>query len=307
MTHQYPLLDPKLDIVFKMLLADTDAEPILVAILNAVIKPESPICHAKVLNPKLPLVYPDDKGTTLDIHAELADQHIVNIEMQMQDKRDTQVRALYHWARMFAGQLKRGRDQTYSTLKNTYSVFFLNYIEFPSFPGLLDQTLHVSHSQYSDYVLPYLNLHFIELPKLLQQPELLTSQSDKLAFWCQFLLNPSDSTLEDLVMKEPAIKKAQEKLQKISNDAEKRELARMREKADLDWRSSHESALRVGREQGREEGREEGREQAQSDMILKLIKQTHFQSATPQELSELTGIPETVIRHILREKKLPKA
>ena len=99
-------------------------------------------------------------------------------------------------------------------------------------------------------------------------------------------------------MKEPAIKKAQEKLQKISNDAEKRELARMREKADLDWRSSHESALRVGREQGRE--------QAQSAIILKLIKQTHFQSATPLELSELTGISETFIRHILREKKLPE-
>ncbi len=112
-----PLLDPKIDIVFKMLLADEDAEPILVSLLNAIIHGTHPITKAKVLNPELPKRYIDDKGTILDILAELNNGERVNIEMQMSNKGDTRSRALYHWARIYSSQLKKGKVHSYRSLK----------------------------------------------------------------------------------------------------------------------------------------------------------------------------------------------
>ena len=256
------LLDPKIDIVFKMLFSDEDSESMLVRLLNCVVCHEPPIVSAKVLNPKIPLQAHDDKGTILDILAELDDGRLVNVEMQMANRRDTRARALYHWARIFSGQLRRGRRYAYSGLKTSYAIFFLNYLEFREMKeALLLHTLHITHAHQAHLILPYLKLHFIELPQLFNSNWHGITEQKGLAMWSKFLLNPTDKTLQEALMSDPELAKAKEKLKKISASEEKRQLARMREKALLDWNSLQVDAREEGRQEGLAEGQQLGIEQ----------------------------------------------
>lgn len=52
-------LDPKNDLVFKLLFSD---EELLVALLSAVLEPPVPIRRVKLLNPELPVSAMDDKA-----------------------------------------------------------------------------------------------------------------------------------------------------------------------------------------------------------------------------------------------------
>ena len=76
------LLDPKLDVVFKLLFAHPNHRDILISLLTAVLQPPAPIVDATVLNPEIPKELPDDKGAVLDIHVHLADGRHVDVEMQ---------------------------------------------------------------------------------------------------------------------------------------------------------------------------------------------------------------------------------
>ena len=66
-------LDPKLDVVFKLLFAHVRNRDILTALLTAVLKPTAPIDSLVVLNPDIPKDLPADRGAVLDIHVRLAD------------------------------------------------------------------------------------------------------------------------------------------------------------------------------------------------------------------------------------------
>ena len=56
------LLDPKLDVVFKMLFADDANRPLLASLLTAVLRPSSPIAGLQVMNPELPKDLTTDRG-----------------------------------------------------------------------------------------------------------------------------------------------------------------------------------------------------------------------------------------------------
>ncbi len=70
------LLDPKLDVVFKMLFAAEGNEHLLVSLLTAVLRPCSAIAHVQVANPELPKELASDRGVRLDVLVELEDGRI---------------------------------------------------------------------------------------------------------------------------------------------------------------------------------------------------------------------------------------
>ena len=281
-----PLLDPKIDVVFKMLFADEDSEPILIALLNAIIQGLHPITKAQVLNPQLPKRFIDDKGTILDIIAELDNGEQVNIEMQMANQGDTRSRALYHWARIYSSQLKRGKDKLYRSLKPVYSIFLLKFREFTELEPRLQHTLHIAHAQHPQIVLPDLKLHFVELVALFNSKYLNSLEEKKLALWAKFLLNPTDNQFQEEFMADQDITKAREKLQKLSANTEKRELARVREKAALDWNSSHANA----RQEGRQEGKVEGLAEKGLTVLKILLTGPEADLLSDTRIAEITGV-----------------
>ena len=77
-------LDPKLDIVFKLLFGEERNRALLVSLLNAVLTPSVPIDTVTLLHPEPARESADDKGIVLDLRVALHTGEQVDIEMQSQ-------------------------------------------------------------------------------------------------------------------------------------------------------------------------------------------------------------------------------
>jgi predicted transposase/invertase (TIGR01784 family) len=110
MHHQRYTLDPKPDIVFWMLFGAERNRGLLIALLNAVLRPPSPISHVTVLHDEPERLATEDKAVALDLRVRLADGERLDIEMQSQRRLGLVQRVVYYWARLHAGQQARGAD-----------------------------------------------------------------------------------------------------------------------------------------------------------------------------------------------------
>ena len=89
------LLDPKLDIVFKLLLMRDEA--LLRSMLAAILRPPSPIQEITILNPEVERDLAMDKGAVLDLRVALHDGTVVDLEMQLDNRPSVRKRVLYYW------------------------------------------------------------------------------------------------------------------------------------------------------------------------------------------------------------------
>ena len=87
-------LDPKLDVVFKILFAHPDSTEALRSLLSAVLKPSSPIEEVEVLNPEVDKEDVLEKGVVLDLRVRMADRSLVDGEMQAQRRSGSRKRIL---------------------------------------------------------------------------------------------------------------------------------------------------------------------------------------------------------------------
>src|SRR5512145_3018443 len=74
------LLDPTLDVVFKLLLQRNPA--LLRDMIEAVVVLDAPIRELVVLNPEIPPDVPADKSVVLDIRVRLDNGYEIDLEMQ---------------------------------------------------------------------------------------------------------------------------------------------------------------------------------------------------------------------------------
>ncbi len=75
-------LDPKLDVVFKLLFAKPSNKRLLISLLTAILEPASPIVDVEVLDPEVAKETVAAKGTLLDLLVRLLDGRRVNLEIQ---------------------------------------------------------------------------------------------------------------------------------------------------------------------------------------------------------------------------------
>ena len=300
------LLDPKNDAVFKMLFAKKGNEDILISLITAIIQPKSPISKIKVLNPEIPKKHIDDKGTLLDIRVQLENAEQINIEMQMNWHRYLEERAYYYAARLYASQLERGFK--YEKLKPTITIFLLRDIAFKKAPSdVFHYVFSMKENKNIVHIKDMMQIQFVEISKFFEYARKNHSHHEalSLAKWCQFLYNPSDlSYWGDEPM--DAIKKALKSLEEISADEEAREIARVRDKARLDFESEVHGArldgIEIGRKQGRAEGKAEGKAEgraegkaegqllAKLDLVKKLLHNPTTMNMSNKQLSELSGL-----------------
>ena len=249
-------LDPKLDVVFKLLFSRKGSESLLISLLEAVLRPAQPIVSVTVLNPELDKTQVSDRGVVLDVRARLFDDSQANVEMQMSPRPGMRKRQLYHWSRMYSSQLVRGDE--YKTLRRCVSVFILAYDELPSGRFHAKFVLREVHDE--EVLTDQIELHLVQLHHIPgdDSPE---SDDEQLVGWGRFLMADSDEEREAVAMTDPMLAKANEVLGELSADPDARRLAADREEAFLLGRFELQEA--------REEGREEGAEQGQRKLLLK--------------------------------------
>lgn len=242
------LLDPTLDLVFKLLFTSgPDSDIALRGLLAAVLTPPRPIAAVTLVNPAITGAEIANKSIVLDLLLELDDGTLVDVEMQARDRGAFRNRALFYWAKLYSGQLDRGED--YAELKPAISVLFLDYRELPDedFHSVFHVLEKRRHARLSDAF----EMHLIELPKL-DRALLAADRSDEVPLlqWSKFLAAKTDEDRKVAAMSNPAIQKANAVLERLSADPDTQQLARQRELAQQTYRIEMSAALNKGRDEG---------------------------------------------------------
>jgi predicted transposase/invertase (TIGR01784 family) len=155
-------LNPRLDVVFKLLMADPSNRELLLSLLNAVLQPARPIVSADVVNPEIQKDGADDRGLVLDILSVHDDGTRSDVEMQIDNRGATEKRALYHWARVYRDGLGRGDD--YSDLHPCRVVFILAFRLVPG--SRIHSTFRLQEVHDATVFSNDLEIHTLELTKV---------------------------------------------------------------------------------------------------------------------------------------------
>ena len=149
------------------------------------------------------------------------DDQLIDLEVQVVDKKDYPVRSLYYWARVFSSALKSSKE--YIKLPRTIVISILNFKQFEcdeyySEYRVLEVTRHTALTD-------KLCMKYYELPKL---PEIIDT-SDELKLW---LLLFNAKTVEDLnhieAMEVPIMKQAIDAYKSTTSTEEFQRLEEMR-------------------------------------------------------------------------------
>ena len=240
-----PLLDPKIDFVFKQIFGSEQHPRVLISFLNATLKPVFPIAQVEIKNTDIEKQYLDDKFSRLDVKATTGNNEIINIEIQLKNEYNMIKRSLYYWSKLYEEQIGEGAD--YASLQRTVCINILNfkYLKNDRFHNGYRLKEIETNEQLSDVM----EIHFIEIPKLDENSD----EKDLLVAWTEFLKNPESEKVRNLEMSIEEIREAKDTLHRLSADDKQRALYEMRAKRLHDEVSALNKAKREGRQQGSRE------------------------------------------------------
>jgi len=213
------LLDPKNDFVFKKLFVD--APDLLADLINAVRSNEEPVEVVEILNPQINLEDFAGESIALDLLVRNVQGQFFNVEMRVYFQSYWTERNLYCLAPAYIGQWAREDDHAAPT-----PVIAINLLDFDLFE---DDQAHWCF-QWQDrgqfgVRLDTLQLHMLELRKLDRQR---ASQPGPLADWVAYFKHWREETVLREIHHSP-VKKALERLKRLSQDGETRRRALARE------------------------------------------------------------------------------
>ena len=212
----------KLDIIFKILFSENI--DLLHELLAGLLRlPIDSINNIVIKNSE---ILPDNisgKFVRMDLNMDV-DGKLINVEMQYGKDYSFRDRTLFHWSKLFSGELKSGND--FSLLKPAICINIVDFKmfdckEFHSHFTVMEKT---RHEELSDKCA----IHFFELPKIGKK----VNKDDMAELWLQLINAETEEELEMLSQTGVApIQKAVYILHKMNEDEKIREVARIREKA----------------------------------------------------------------------------
>ena len=187
--------------------------------------------------------------------------------MQAQDRGATEKRALYHWARVYRDGINQGDE--FCELVACRVIFFLNFNigATTRLHGVFKVLELHEHTVFSDE----LELHIVQLPRLLDG--VITPKNSKVVKWAQFLTVQSAEERKRLGMEDRNIQRANDALEKLSQDPKVRELARWREDQLRLYRMELLTAERRGEQIGEQIGEVRGEHKMAVEMLRSLLIQ----------------------------------
>ena len=257
-------IDPKVDYAFKRVYGRPENSDVLTSILEAVLAGTEfdSITELEILNPFNDRETADDKLSIVDVRARQKSGELFNVDMQLFAYKEMTPRLLYYWAVSYAEQLGKGHD--YSELKPTIVICFADYDVFPGHQGfhsrfqLLDRDGRTLCS--------HLEIHILELPKFPADPNSVVTPLDQ---WLFFLRKADRIDPEQIppCLALPAIHKAIEELNMISQSEIDHQQYLSRRKKFLDDNSFRAQSRREGHAEGHAEGFVHGRIQLLESLL----------------------------------------
>ena len=274
------------DYIFKRVFTFEGNESALKDLLEAILKKD--IKTVTIKNPEIIPYEKDEKRGLLDIKAETDDGTILDIEMQMEDEKNTDERGTQYLGKMITEQLKKG--DKYKKLKKSIVIFITNYnfLKRNSYHSvgkmkfeetLKEEYVDMGYEKKEQIASKYIEFHYIELPKYKREEP---SKFTKLDQWmCIFTQNEEGIEMAEKENKE--IKRAIDTLDFISEDPKERERHNSIVMAEYNRLTSEHNFFEAGVEKGIEKGKKEG--------VLKTAKamlKRNMPIETIMEITELT-------------------
>jgi predicted transposase/invertase (TIGR01784 family) len=274
------------DYIFKRVFAFEGNESALKDLLEAILNKD--IKTVTIKNPEIIPYEKDEKRGLLDIKAETDDGTILDIEMQMEDEKNTDERGTQYLGKMITEQLKKG--DKYKKLKKSIVIFITNYnfLKRNSYHSvgkmkfeetLKEEYVDMGYEKKEQIASKYIEFHYIELPKYKREEP---SKFTKLDQWmCIFTQNEEGIEMAEKENKE--IKRAIDTLDFISEDPKERERHNSIVMAEYNRLTSEHNFFEAGVEKGIEKGKKEG--------VLKTAKamlKRNMPIETIMEITELT-------------------
>ena len=260
-------LNPRLDVVFKLLFAAERNRGLLIALLNDVLRPKEAFVSVEVINPEIEKYAHDDRGVVLDILVAHTDGTRSNIEMQAQNRGSIEKRALYHWARLYRDGVKRGDN--FDRLNRCRVILFLSYTLFPK-QLRLHSIFRPLEVRDGTLLSEDFEIHTVELTKL---SGVIEAEETGVRAWAQFLKANTDEERRQIAMDNPVIEKANDALDALSQDPKAQALARWREDQMRLYRVEMAAAKQKANEEGLREGIEEGMNRGLKEGMNKGLKE----------------------------------
>ena len=246
-----PLLD---DYIFKRTFTRDDPNGILRDLLESILKIK--IRNVIVLNSEIPKDLLDEKASRLDIRAEIDNERIINIEMQVKYQSDIEKRSTLYMSKNISTQIKIA--EKYGLLKPSIVINILNFNRYRrnSYHSVAhmkfektskEEYVDLGYNPEEETATDVLEMHFIELPKFIKKnPEAKT----KLEQWLWLIAGREDK-IKMSKLDNPEVKKAMKLVEEVLSDPAEREILDAREMARLNYNSE----MDYMREKGLNEGR----------------------------------------------------
>jgi predicted transposase/invertase (TIGR01784 family) len=251
-------LNPLNDYLFLKVMGEKGDEAQLCAFLNAVLgrKGQDAIEFLEIIeNKTITAQVIGDKTSILDVRARIGWGERVNIEVQLRNLGNMDRRSLFYWSLEFSRGMEAGQD--YRESPKIIAINIVNYkfmFQVPAF----HTSFHIWEDTHRDVLLTdALEIHFVDMVKF-RRLAAKDIRNDPLHRWLTWFDKDSPPTLvEEVIIMDPAIQKAEEKMMYVSSDKEALRAYQMREMALSDWTSGINHARREGILEGMLESKRE--------------------------------------------------
>ena len=241
-----PLLD---DYIFKRTFTRDDPNGILRDLLESILNIK--IKNVQVLNIEIPKDLLDEKASKLDIRAEIDNDKIINIEMQVGYQGYIEKRSTLYMSKNITTQIKIAEQ--YNLLKPSIVINILNFNRFKrnSYHSIAhmkfektkqEEYVDMGYRKEDEIATDVLEMHFIELPKFIKKN---AEAKTKLELWLWLIAGREDK-VKMSKLDNPEVKKAMKLVEEILSDPKEREIIDAREIARLNYNSGMAEAEKNG-------------------------------------------------------------
>lgn len=238
-----PLLDPKLDVVFRRFFGDPEAQDLLIDFLTAVLEPPSPIVRIDLSPTVFSGATVDEKEVALDLYVVLDNGDRINVEMQSRYEDGFEERITFYWSRSLGSGLSRG--QSYSELPRSVFIGILDFVWDP------DEGHHAVVRPRTDgggrIFTDRFEAHLLQLPLLSVLGALDAEPRDghpSLTDWFCFFRARTDAEREALAKRSEIMQRALDRLERLATDADLRAAAQKHEDDRIIREHFREKAMR---------------------------------------------------------------
>ena len=216
----------------------------------------------------------DDKFCILDVMVELKSGKLIDIEVQVINRKDMEQRTCFYLSHLVSSQLSSG--ERYKNIKPTIAIIITKY-DWIKDSKSYHNTYKFFDKENNSYFGDTMTIHTIELTKLKND-----DAKNELYNWIKFFNAKSKEEFKMASDTSEAIAKAVKKVEQLSLDENARKEYEMREKALKDYNSvifdakaeGIKEGIEKGVKEGIKEGIKEGEMKGKIEAVVELILET---------------------------------